>query len=210
MAKKKILLDIDEVVCFCGILQAVNDFMGTNYSIDDFTDYYIDEVAVPKEYFNDFNEFLSHRNLYEEPDLLPKAIETLERLNEHFDIYVCSSCLNSLDLENSGRIFQDKFNFLRTFLPFLDPKKFIFTSSKHIFKADIQVDDRLGNLDPEIETKILFPSYHNKDITDEELKEKGILRAGYEWRTGWEELEKILMGLLVKEETSMSYTKAQQ
>ena len=113
MAKKKLLLDIDEVVCFCGILQAVNDFMGTNYVIDDFTDYYIDEVAIPKEYFNDFNEFLSHRNLYEVPDLLPKAIETLQRLNEHFDIYVCSSCLNPLDLENSGRIFQDKFNFLR-------------------------------------------------------------------------------------------------
>ena len=26
---------------------------------------------------DDFNEFLSHRNLYEVPDLLPKAIETI-------------------------------------------------------------------------------------------------------------------------------------
>lgn len=209
MKKKTILLDIDEVICFCGILQAVNAFMGTNYSIDDFTDYYIDEVAVPKEYFNDFNEFLSHYNLYENPDFLPKAVETLQRLNEHFDIYLCSSCINPLDPESSDKIFRDKFNFIREYLPFIDTKKIIFASNKHLFKADIQIDDLMKNLGPNVETKILFPSYHNKNISDEELKEKGIIRAGYEWRTGWEELEKILMGLLVKDGPSKAYTKIQ-
>jgi 5'(3')-deoxyribonucleotidase len=76
-----------------------------------------------------------------------------------------------------------------------------------MFKADIQIDDRVQNMDPEIPTKILFPSYHNRDITDEELKEKGIDRAGYEWRTGWEELERMLMAQLVIDEPGLSYTK---
>lgn len=48
-------------------------------------------------------------------------------------------------------------------------------------------------MDDEIEIKILFPSYHNKNVTDEELNQKGVLRAGYDWRNGWNEIEKILL-----------------
>lgn len=198
MTKKKILLDIDEVVCFSGFLQVLNRFLNANYHIDQFTTYYLEEEVLTDYQKPKFMEYLSTQNLYEVPDFLPGAIETLERLNEYFDIYVCSSCVNPEDLNSSGRIFQDKYNFLIKYLPFLDPRKFIFTSTKNIFKADIQIDDRIQNLDSDIETKILFPSYHNKNITDEELKEKGILRAGTEWRNAWEEAEKILMSLLEK------------
>ena len=47
--KKKILLDIDEVFCFSGYLELVNEFLNTNYIIDDFTEYYIDEAAISKD-----------------------------------------------------------------------------------------------------------------------------------------------------------------
>ena len=198
MTKKKILLDIDEVVCFSGFLQVLNRFLNANYHIDQFTTYYLEEEVLTDDQKPKFMEYLSTQNLYEVPDFLPGAITTLERLTEYFYIYVCSSCVSPEDLNSSGRIFQDKYNFLIKYLPFLDPRKFIFTSTKNIFKADIQIDDRIQNLDSDIETKILFPSYHNKNITDEELKEKGILRAGTEWRNAWEEAEKILMSLLEK------------
>jgi 5'(3')-deoxyribonucleotidase len=198
MKKKTILLDIDEVVCFSGFLQVLNKFLNANYHIDQFTTYYLEEEVLNEEQKPQFMEFLSTQNLYEVPDFLPGAIETLERLSKNFDIYVCSSCVNPEDLNSSGKIFKDKYNFLIEYLPFLDPRKYIFTSTKNIFKADIQIDDRIQNLESDIETKILFPSYHNRDITDEELKEKGIIRAGTEWRNAWEETEKILMELLEK------------
>ena len=207
MAKKKILLDIDEVVVFSGFLQVLNKFLGTNYEIDQFTQYYLEEEVLPPDLIPEFHEFLSQQNLYENPEFLPGALEALERLSQYFDIYVCSSCINPLNINKSGRIFNDKFNLLRQYLPFLDPAKYVFTSTKNIFKADIQIDDRMQNLDPEIPTKILFPAYHNKDISDETLKEKGITRAGYEWRLGWEELEKMLMAELVMEEPGLSYKK---
>ena len=41
--------------------------------------------------------------------------------------------------------------------------------------------------------KILFPSYHNKDISDKELGEKGIVRAGIDYHTGWKEIENMLI-----------------
>ncbi len=198
---KKILLDVDEVVCFSGFLGAVNDFMGTDYEIDDFTDYYIDEVAIPKDRFGEFNQFVNERNLYDNAHILPGAVETIKKLNEFYDIYICSSCVNDFDINGSGRIFSDKYNFLISTLPFLSPKHFIFTSVKNMFKADIQIDDRLSNFDDEIETKILFPSYHNKDVADEELQLKGVCRAGNDWYTAWSEIEKMLCPKRVKERT---------
>ena len=191
--KKDILLDVDEVICFSGFLEAVNEFMNTNYVMDDFTEYYIDEVAVPKERFNEFNNYIRERNFYENAEILPNAIETIKILNDLYNIFICSSCVNPFDIEGSGKFFKNKYEFLRSILPFIKPEHIIFTSSKHLIKADIQIDDRLSNLDNNIETKILFPSYHNKDITNEELVQKGVIRAGYDWREGWNEVKKILI-----------------
>lgn len=191
--KKDLLLDIDEVFCFSGFLDAINDFLGSNYVIDDFSDYYMDEAVIPKERFDEFNEFLNKRNLYENAHILPHAIEVLKELNEIYNIYICSACINPFNITGSGRLFADKYNFLIAQMPFIKPENFIFTNAKHLIRADVQIDDRLSNLDEQIETRILFPSYHNKNISDDELIKKGILRAGYDWRTGWLEVANILL-----------------
>lgn len=193
MKKKDLLLDVDEVICFSGYLEAVNDFLNTNYNIDDFDCYYIDEKVIPKERFKEFNEYVSKRNLYYYTSFLPGAIETIKKLNEKYEIYICSACLNTFDLDNSGIQFKNKYDFLRKNLPFINPQKFILTSSKNMVKADIQIDDYLPNFDNDTKLKILFPSYHNKNIDDEILKEKNIIRAGYDWKTGWQEISKILL-----------------
>ncbi len=193
MEKKTLLLDIDEVFCFSGMLDAINDFLGSNYAIDDFSDYYIDKIVIPEERFDEFNEFLDNRNMYENAQILPYAEEILHKFNNIYNIYVCSSCINTFNVTGSGRIFKDKYNFLITAIPFIKPENFIFTNAKHLFRADIQIDDRLCNFDKSIETKILFPSYHNKNIQDYELKQRGVLRAGYDWRTGWLKVADILL-----------------
>ena len=192
--KKDILIDVDECIVFSGFVEAVNDFMGTNYVIDDFTEYYIDDAAIPKDKMDEFNEFLNKRNLYEYAEILPDAIESIKKLNEKYNIYFLTSCVNEANLDGCGRVFMDKYDFLRKIFPFVNPKQFIFTGSKGLFKAYAKIDNLLSNFnnDEEVELKILFPSYHNKDITENELNEKGVVRAGYEWRTGWKEVMKIL------------------
>lgn len=191
--KKNLLLDIDEVVCFPGFLDAINEFLESNYEIDDFSDYYIDKVAIPKERFEEFNKFLNGRNLYENAHILPYAKEVLKELNPFYNIYPCSSCVNPFNIAGSGRLFTDKYNFLIESIPFIKPERFIFTNAKHLFKADVQIDDRLSNLDESIETSILFPSYHNKTVTSEELNKKGVIKAGDDWRVGWLEVARILL-----------------
>lgn len=206
--KKDLLLDIDEVFCFPGFLDAINEFLGSSYEIDDFTDYYIDEAVIPKERFLEFNNFLDNRNLYENAHILPYAREVLKELNYVYNIYPCSSCINPFNLMGSGKLFRDKYNFLINSVPFIKPENFIFTNSKHMFKADIQIDDRLSNLDKSIETRILFPSYHNKNISNEELSKMGILRAGYDWREGWLAVGNMLLEIsLVKDSQVRRYLK---
>lgn len=199
MEKKKILLlDVDEVICFGGFLEAVNEFLGTNYVIDDFTDYYIDEVAIPKERMDEFNEFIRNRDMYQNPHILPHAIETIKELSEEYEIYILSSCVNPFDIEGSGNLFKTKYDFLRKLLPFINPKNFILTSAKHLFKADVQIDDVITNFSDDVTLKILFASYHNKEITDEELAKYGVVRAGLDWRTSWDEVKKILLPNKIK------------
>lgn len=194
MEKKKILLlDVDEVICFGGFLEAVNDFLGTKYVIDDFTNYYIDEAAIPEERMAEFNEFIRNRDMYQNPYILPHAIEVIKELSEYYDIYILSSCVNPFDIEGSGNLFKTKYDFLRKLLPFIDPKNFILTSAKHLFKADVQIDDLITNFSDDVTLKILFASYHNKNITDEELAKYGAVRAGHDWREGWDEVRKILL-----------------
>lgn len=190
--KKVMLLDVDEVVWFSGFLRLINEFLGTDYKIDDFTDYYIDEVAIPKERFEEFKKFQSTRSLFENAKLLPKSVETIKRLSEEIDIYLYTDCIDPLDVSNSGRNYEDKFIELRRELPFISPDHFVFTGSKQILEGDIQIDDRLPNLDPSLPIRILFPSYHNRSVQDAELQEKGVLRAGTDWNEGWSEVERIL------------------
>ena len=194
MAKLKLLLDVDEVICFSGYLEFVNEFLGTRYTIDDFKTYYIDGEAIPEERMEEFNQFVSDRNPYENKLPIPGAIEAITRLSELYDIYLCSDCINPFDVGNSGRVFKGKFDFLFRYIPqeVVPAKNYILTGTKNIFKADVQVDDLVKNFDSEIPGKFLFPSYHNGGLTDEELKAKGIVRAGYDWREGWVVLEKLL------------------
>ena len=56
--KKTLLLDVDEVIVFSGFLEAINDFLGTNYVIDEFSEYYIDTVVIPSDRMDEFNDFL--------------------------------------------------------------------------------------------------------------------------------------------------------
>lgn len=73
-------------------------------------------------------------------------------------------------------------------LPFIPPQNYIFTSNKEIINCEIKIDDKLSNLAGTAETKLLFDAYHNKNITDEELKQKGAVRVN-----GWEDIEKMLL-----------------
>ncbi len=186
--KKKILVDLDYVICIPGFLKILNEFLGTDYVESDFTEYIIDDVIGPQEKINEFYEFYLTKDGYKQAVFIDGAKEVLEKLNSNYDIYLCSACVMFGLERRSGKLFKDKFEFLMRELPFLDPEKIIFTNSKNIFKVDVQIDDRVPNMMGDVKTKLLFEAYHNLDISDEELKKYGIKRV-----KTWKDVEKILL-----------------
>ncbi|HPE14552.1 MAG TPA: hypothetical protein PLT65_01780 [Bacilli bacterium] len=176
--KKIILLDVDEVVCETGFLPLLNKFLGTSYELDDFTNYFIEEEAILDEALrSDFYKYFARHDSYQYAKLKPGAREVLKELNELYDIRLCSACIISFLMEESGDFFAHKYHFLRRELPFIDLEKMILTNTKDIFRADIQIDDRLHHLQSHIPTKYLFDAYHNRNISDSVLKSLEVERA---------------------------------
>lgn len=185
--KEKMLVDLDYVICKPGFLKILNDFCNTNYKEEDFTEYIIDDVIGPQERIEEFYEYYLTQDGYKDAVFLDGAIETLKKLSGKYDIHICSACVMYGAERKSAKLFKDKFEFLMRELDFLDPEKIIFTNSKNIFKVDVQIDDRLPNLLGDVKTKLLFSAYHNKNISNEELKEKNVIRVN-----SWHDIEKIL------------------
>ena len=59
-------------------------------------------------------------------------------------------------------------------------------SNKTLVNADVRIDDRIDNL-PKGSKNILFTAYHNKEISDEVLLDRGAVRAN-----NWMEVVKII------------------
>lgn len=188
MQKKTLVIDVDEVICDSGFLSMLNRFLKSDYKIEDFKNYYIDEV-IPEGKRSEFYEFLKDKNLYENPIMIDGAVEAIKQLSELYEIIICSNCVMFRAEQNSGMYFKYKYDFLLKTFPFLNPKTFIFTGYKNILIADVQIDDRVDNLESKyISKKILMSAYHNKNISDEELVKKGIVRVNT-----WNDILKILL-----------------
>lgn len=177
MEKEKIIIDVDYVICDCGFLPLINQFMGTDYKIEDFKEYYIDDILGSDENKQKFYDFYYTKNCYTDAVLKPNAYDVLKRLNKKYDIFICSACVNFAMPERSGKFFKDKYDYLIKELPFLDPNKFIFTNAKDVVYGDYIIDDRLSNLKGNTKNKYLYTAYHNINISDEELKKENVKRV---------------------------------
>lgn len=172
MDKKKLMVDMDDVICQGGFLYLINKFLGTNYTYDDFKSFYMQDVVPSKDEF--FKWFLT-QNVYEHCSLLPGCYEVLEELNERYDLYICTSYIFPEVESQSGFILNQKFEYLRKNLPFISPYRYIFASDKQLLDMDIKLDDRVDNLKG-ADTKLLFSAYHNLDYSEEKLQSMGIER----------------------------------
>lgn len=173
MTRKEIfMVDMDDVICSGGLLYLINKYLGTNYVVDDFKDFYMQDVIPNKE---EFFKWFQTQNLYDYCELLPDAFPVLEELNRQYELYIGTSYIYPEIAEKSSFIIPQKCEYLSKSLPFISPYQYVFLSNKKIFQADIKLDDRICNLDG-ARTKLLFSAYHNLEYSNMELQSKGIER----------------------------------
>lgn len=169
-----------------GFLYLLNEYLNTDFKEGDIKEFHMQNM-VPEENRLDFSKYLVDNNIYDHVNFLDDAKEVIEKLNEKYDVYICSSFLIYGAEAYSSKICRYKFEWLQENLPFINTVKYIFCADKSIIRADVKIDDRISNLNGEC-LKILFEAYHNKNMTDEELDKNNIRRV-----KGWKEIEKILL-----------------
>lgn len=184
---EKLIIDMDDVITEKGFIRMINEFLGTNYTQEDSGSYYINDL-IPKEKMNEWIEFYSNKNVYDYANIIEGAKKSLQKLNEKYDLYIATAYVFRDAPQVSGKTLNDKYNFLLKNFPFIDPHKFIFISNKELLEADIRIDDSPKKLLGKARLKLLFTAYHNKDMSDEELKENNFVRVN-----GWKEVEEILL-----------------
>ena len=184
--KKTIMIDMDDVMTSSdNFISIISDFLGRKVTADMAKDYYLQELLEDKkeEFFKGFKDI----NLYKNETLEPNCYEVLELLNEKYELYICTSYIWRESVETGGINVRNKYEFLYKALPFINPTQYIFTTNKTIIDFDIRIDDSMKHL-AKGETKLLYTAYHNKNITDEELNNKGIIRVN-----NWSDIKKILI-----------------
>lgn len=184
---KRIMLDMDDVICYGGFLKIVNEFLKEDHKIEEIKTYYIQDL-IPKEKYKEWAEFFNTKNVYDYCEMLPDMYEILEKLSKKYEIYITTAFVFRDNEEYSANSLKYKYEWLYENLPFISPNNYIFTTNKEIIDCEIKIDDKLSNLKGKAETKLLFTAHHNKEITDEELKKEGAIRVN-----NWKDIEKILL-----------------
>jgi 5'(3')-deoxyribonucleotidase len=184
---KRLILDLDDVICGGGFLNVINMYAKTNYSEKDITTYYLQDL-IEKDKLDDFYDFLLTCNLYESINIFPNAIDVIEKLNNKYELYICSSFAVPNLKQGLGIMIKNKYDWLEKNIPFITANQIIFMSSKNLLDADIRIDDRMSNLDGNGSIKLLYTSWHNLNITNEELASKNIIRVN-----NWLDIANILL-----------------
>jgi 5'(3')-deoxyribonucleotidase len=185
--KKRLMIDMDEVICNGGFLYLVNKFTHKNYTLDDFEKYHMQDI-IPIKNKKEWFKFFAENNMYEKAKFIGNAHEIIQKLNEKYEILVLTLYIITDNISLSGKVLKDKFDWLQKNLPFIPPYNYIFADNKELIHCDIKIDDKLNNLTGNTKTKLLFTAYHNKKLSNEELTNSNIKRVN-----SWEEIEKILL-----------------
>lgn len=93
-------------------------------------------------------------------DLVVKenAVEVVKELNDLYDVYIATA---AMEIPGS---FQDKFEWLQEFFPFLDVNHYIYCGNKKVVRSDYLIDDNLKQLHQFKGTGILYTAPFNQAI----------------------------------------------
>jgi len=191
--KKTILIDVDDVVCENHFHRLVNEFLAKNgkpifKTLDGLLPNYEELIFKTPEEQKAFDDFYLSHDSYEGLNPIEGSVDVIKRLGKLHDVFFVTSCVHGHRQKEFARQYVDKFNWLMDNFPFIPPNHIIATNVKRIFKADSIIDDRIKHLTGEYKTKILFSSFHNKNITQEELEKAGAVRAD-----NWKQIGELLL-----------------
>ena len=189
MKRKSIMIDMDEVIVKGRFTEFLDEFLG-GVDLEKLNGFYRQDLIIGKE--EEFKNIYQFKNLYKKDDgsfvePLTNCVNVIEKLNQHYDIYIVTSYVWKKDVIDAGHNLKYKYEYLKHFLPFIDSNNFIFITDKSKMKFDIGIDDRTVNLN-NCDKKLLFTEFRNEKISKEELEKDNIIRVN-----NWLEVQEKLI-----------------
>ena len=135
-----VAIDMDNVLCNLQevVIDLFNKRHGTNYTMEDFTDYDVAQI-LPKNEAILMKTMYGEDNLYSNVKPIPGAQNAIEKLiNAGHQIYVVSDVI--------PKTYAEKVEWLRFYFPQIDEAHICAMKHKHMFKADILIEDNMANL----------------------------------------------------------------
>lgn len=182
---KTIMVDMDDVLTYGNFSKILEDYLGYKPDYDNIKTYYIQDILGDKK--DDFFSKFKDIDMYENAVLLPDCYDTLKELNKYYNIYICTDYIWREIAKYAGNNLKNKYNFLYRKLDFIEPRNFIFAADKSVINCDIKIDDKINNIES-AQVKLLFTAWHNKDLTNDELEKRGVIRVN-----NWKEIGEILL-----------------
>lgn len=185
---KTLLIDFDDTIISSFELPLMNQFLQTRYIEADFSNYI--QEKLPKDKADAFYDYLSSHDIYADSNVhfFENAVDVLKELNKKYKLFLCSDYTFWERPWASDHFFLCKFNALKRNLNFISPLQHVFLKEKSLLCADIMIDDRPENFGENIKQKLLFTSYHNERLSDDELRKKGMVRVN-----NWTEIAQLLL-----------------
>lgn len=186
--KEKILIDLDDTIIVDSWKELVEEYLGHKVDLDS---------LEPGTYINngltssDFIEYFMAHNLYDYGFLDSFVVDFIKWLSIHYDVYIASIFITPGMSSTSSLFAQRKIDFLQKHFSFLGEKKFLILGSKNMIDVDISIGDSMSDQIGK-NRNFLLTRYHNKHITEEDLKRTNSIRVDTwkELATYFKEIEK--------------------
>ncbi|HEV2577977.1 MAG TPA: 5'-3'-deoxyribonucleotidase [Acidobacteriaceae bacterium] len=114
---------------------------------------------VPPERQQALADYMMSEDFFAVLRVMPHAQRVLERLQEHYEIYIATA---AMEVPSS---FNAKFHWLKQHFPFIPPSHIVFCGNKSILRGDFLIDDNPRQLRLFHGEGILFNSPANVNVT---------------------------------------------
>ena len=156
-----IAVDVDNVVNNLQevVVSLFNKNNNTNYVLDDFFDYNIENILPVSEAVV-MKELYGSHDIYQYIKPVPKSQDALQKfINDGHQVYLVTDMIPSNCVE--------KINWLHHYFPFIDDAHIVFMKHKHLFKCDIMIEDNAQNLTAGVlYHRICFDKPWNRNVHD--------------------------------------------
>ncbi len=172
--KKTLLVDMDGVLAdvYKQLIKLEFEASGTRITMEETMG------LTENDAFPNCQKLVKQRGFFRDAPVMPGAVEVMEKLNQHYELFVVSS---AMEYPNS---LQEKYYWMEEFFPFISWKQLVLCGTKTCIKGDIMIDDHFKNLDFFEGRTLLFSQPHNAVQND----------SSHERMDGWKEVAAVLLG----------------